>query len=149
MAKLITMFFILIALQAGMLLFYNSSSANTQLWDFLWNQDNWTSLGFILTVGALAAGLLLAGITAGTSFRFITDFIVMGPAIVGLISIGVVFTNFTNLIRKELISNIFTECVDLSPIACTPVNFIIAITIGPIAFYYVWTVCEWWRGKDY
>jgi hypothetical protein len=150
------MFFILIALQAGLLIFYDQTLApgespgnDTELWRFLWTMDNWSSAGFILTIGAITAALLLSGISAGTSFRFITDFVVMGPAILGLISIGVVFTNFANMIRDELISRIFTECLDLAPIACDPANFLIAITIGPIAFYYVWTVCEWWRGKDY
>ena len=34
-------------------------------------------------------------------------------------------------------------------INCPPVTFLLAITLGPIALFYVWTIIEWWRGKDF
>jgi hypothetical protein len=143
------MFLILIALQACMLLYANSSPNITDLWLFVWNMDNWSSLGFIITLTAIALALGGQGFFSGSSFRFITDFIVMGPALAGLIGMGVVFTNLANLIRSELIGRIFTDCDVSHVIPCTPVLFIIAITIGPLAFFYTWTVVEWWRGKDF
>lgn len=152
-AKLMTMFLILIALQAVMMMYHNplvdnQTLGNTQIWDFLWNMDNWSSIGFILTLSAIAAAIGLTGITSGSVFGFKTDFLIMAPAIGGLISMGVVFTNLANVVRDELTSRVFTDCI-ASSLPCTPVLFIVALTIGPIAFYYAWTVIEWWRGKDY
>jgi hypothetical protein len=152
MAKLSTMFFFLIIIQASLILFAGSSGGG-DLWDFVWNIDKWGSLAFILTLGAIAAGVGLVGISSGSIFGFKTDFLIMGPAIIGLISIGAVFTQLANVIKNELISRVFTSCIadailDSSYI-CRPAVFIVAITIGPIAFYYVWTVISWWKNQDY
>ena len=150
MAKLATMFFILIALQAVMTLYAAPSyTVDTPLWEFVTNIDNWSSLNFILGLVGIAGGVALAGIIAGTVFGFKTDFIIFAGAIGGFISIGVVFVNFANMIRDELTA--FFGAVDptCTLASCALVTWILAITIAPIAFYYVWTVVEWWRGKDY
>lgn len=147
MAKLITMFMILIALQAAMMLYANGTTSDTDLWTFVWNIDQWGSLAFIVSLGAIAAAIGLTGISSGSVFGFKTDFLVMAPAIAGLISIGVVFTNLGNMIRDELVARVFTACADPS-VSCTPATYIVAIIVGPLALYYAWTVVEWWRGKD-
>lgn len=142
------MFMILIALQAAMMLYANGSTQDNDLWTFVWNMDNWGSLGFIISLGAIATAIGLTGISSGSIFGFKTDFLVMAPAIGGLISIGVVFTNLANMIRDELIGTFFTACSNPGVASCSPANYVIALTVGPIALYYAWTVVEWWRGKD-
>ena len=141
------MFLILIVIQASLLIYQAGDTEETDIWKFVWNFNNWSSLTFILSLVGIAAGIGIIGISAGSSFKFVTDFIVMGPAIAGLLSIGVVFTNLGKAMYNELVNRIFTECILTT--SCTPATFIIAITLGPLALYYVWTVIEWWRGKDY
>lgn len=149
MAKLMTMFLILIALQASLLL-YHGTETMTDIWEFVMNIDQWGSLTFILSLTAIALAIGLTGISSGSVFGFKTDFLVMGPAIGGLISIGVVFTQLANIIRDELIGTVFTSCLaNSSAASCPSANFIVALLVGPFALYYVWTVIEWWRGKDY
>lgn len=149
MAKLATMFLILIALQACLIIYSDKTPDNTDLWKFVTGMANWSSLGFIVTLTAIAAAVIYGGISPGGFMGFRYDFLIMAPAIGGLIGLGVVFTSLATVIRDELVSRIFTTC-DLSTlIGCNPVIFIIAITVGPVAFYYAWTVVEWWRGKDF
>ena len=149
MAKLMTMFLILLALQAAIMLYHGTSQDN-DLWNFIMNTDNWSSQNLIISLGAIALAIGLTGISSGSVFGFKTDFLIMAPAIGGLISIGVVFAQLANIIRDELISTVFTACInDPSAGACSSANFIVGILIGPFALYYVWTVIEWWRGKDY
>lgn len=145
MAKLITMFMILIALQACILIYQDSSQMDNAIWNFVMNMDQWSSLTFILSLFAIAGGLALVGIIAGSTFGFKTDFIILAQAIAGFITIGAVFTQFASIVKSELTSRIFVGCTG----SCAPANFIVAITVGLLAFYYVWTVIEWWRGKDY
>lgn len=144
------MFVILIAIQAVLLIYADQTPQNTDLWTFVmgFSLANWGSIQWILTLGAIASAIFFSGISGGNVFGFKTDFIIMAPAIVGLISIGVVFTNLAGVIRNFLVNSVFTTCIP-APMACTPANFLIAITLGPVAFYYVWTVAEWWRGKDF
>lgn len=202
MAKLFTMFLILIALQACLILYTNSGhfqydstggvvscthlyqqggnlgsgmdcikdytcqnssidegatyglyclqyGEGTSLWNFVFNLDRWNILDFLMVSGVIAAGLLLSGIASGGgTFRFVTDFIIIAPAIAGLASIGIIFTNFANLIRSELVARFFTSCPSGAGSICPPAVFIVGVIVGPIAFYYVWTVISWWRGQE-
>ena len=151
MAKLVTFFFILIALQAGMLLFGNPTTETTTIWEFVTNIDNWNSLKFIVGIGAVALTAYASALAAGNLFGFKTDFLMFAPAVTGFISMGVIIVNFATTIRNDLIARIFSECA-YAPYTintCPPVNLILAITVGPLAFYYLWTVVEWWRGKDF
>jgi len=149
MAKLVTMFMILIALQAVMVLYAEPVYASTTtLWDFVSNIDNWNSLSFILGFIGLAVGVGIAGIAVGAIFGVKTDLVIFAVAIPGLLSMGVIFVNFANMVRDELIAIISPSFPACTLLSCPAVNLILAATIGPIAFYYVWTVIEWWRGKD-
>lgn len=147
MAKLFTMFVVLLGLQAAMLLYAGGTDYSNDIWTFVTSLDNWGSTTFLISLGAIAAAIGLTGITSGSIFGFKTDFLIMGPAIAGLISIGAVFVQFGNILRDELVSKF--ACVESSVAACPSANFIVAVLIGPLAFYYAWTVIEWWRGKDY
>lgn len=152
MAKLINMFFILIAIQAMLLLYYNPTTTGgdpgSSIWEFIMNIDNWNSLGFILAMVGIAAGIGLVGVAASAIFAFKTDFLIFAAAIPGFISMGVIFVNLANVFRDFLTGMIFTDCLAVVG-SCAAVNTIVALTIGPFAFYYVWTIVEWWRGKDY
>ena len=152
------MFLILVALQACLILYASPSIDGTpvhqtDLWLFMVSLDMWSSIGFIVTLGSIAAAITFVGISSGGTFRFLTDVILFSPVIIGLIGLGVVFTNLANLVADELTTRLFPECMSdafiASGFSCNPVIFLVAITIGPIAFFYVWTVIEWWRGKDY
>jgi len=148
MAKLISMFLILIGIQACLLLYADQSPASTDLWTFVTNIDNWNSLTFILGLVGIAAGIGLTGVVAASIFGFKTDFLIFAPAIAGFISMAVVVTNLANVLRDDLTARLFPECAD-SLTTCTPILWILSITIALFALYYVWTVIEWWRGKDY
>ena len=151
MAKLINMFFILIAIQACLLIYYSPEDVadpGSSIWEFIMNIDNWNSLSFILAMVGIAAGIGLVGVAASAMFAFKTDFLIFAAAIPGFMSMGVIFVNLANAFRNFLTNTIFTDC--LAGVGnCAPVNTIVALTIGPFAFYYVWTIIEWWRGKDY
>ena len=136
---------VLIAIQAALILYTDSDADNTDIWTFVTSSDSWKSIGFLITLGSIAAAIGLTGISSGSIFGFKTDFLVMAPAIGGLIGMGVVFTQLAAKMRDELISRVFTGCA----LPCNAVNIILAVTIGPLAFYYAWTVIEWWRGRDF
>jgi hypothetical protein len=144
-----TMFLVLIAIQACLIIYTDQTPENTLIWQFVTGLNTWGTLGFILALLGIAGGIGLVGIAAASTFGFKTDFLIFAPAIAGLISMGLVFTNLAKALQDDLIGRIFTTCDIANPILCTPVTFIIAITIGPVALYYVWTIIEWWRGKDY
>jgi hypothetical protein len=146
MAKLIVMFMILIAIQFCLIIYMDQDPNQTSIWKFVMNLDNWSSSDVLLIFGGIAAFLLLAGIASGGTFRFVTDFIVLGPVITGLLSIGVVFTNLAGVVRRDLINRFFTSCIGAA--SCYPATLLTAISIGPFALYYAWCVLEWWRGKD-
>ena len=149
MARLITMMILLIAVQACVMLYHDATPIDNQVWTFVMNMDRWGDLTFILTLFSIAAGIGLVGIAASSIFGFKIDFLVLATAIGGLISIGYVFSNLATIVRADLINRVFTTCIGAPLMSCTPANFIVAITVGPFAFYYVWTVLEWWRGRDY
>lgn len=149
MAKLITLFMILVAIQACLILYGDSTPEDTDIWSFVTNLDNWNSLEFIVSIAALAAVLASVGIAGSTFFGFKVDSVLFASVIAGILSMGVVFVNLGNVLRNELISRLFySSCSILEPNACAPANWILAITLGPFALYYVWTAVEWWRGKD-
>lgn len=166
MAKLMTMFFVLIAIQGVLLLYGSQTDTGTDIWTFVTNMDRWGSLPFVLALIGIAGGIGLVGIAAASTFGFKTDFLIFAPAVAGFISLGVVLTNLAMFLKNQLTSMFFhcdpamtgtmlvnnvltnklTYCLSSQT---TIVNFIVAMTIGPLALYYVWTIIEWWRGKDY
>ena len=149
MAKIMTMFLVLIAIQAALVLYADQSPENTQIWSFIMNMDEWGTLQFILTLLAIAGGIGLVGIIASTVFGFKTDFLIFAPAIGGLILMGVVLTNLGRAIKDDLIANIFTSCDITTGLNCEPVTLIVGLTVGPLALFYVWTIIDFWRGKDF
>ena len=150
MAKLINMFLVLVAIQACLILYAApmTTTGGGSIWTFMTNIENWSSLTFLLGLIGIAGGIGLLGIAAGTAFGFKTDFLIFAGAIAGFISMGSIFVNLANALRDDLIARIFVgpTCTIAS---CAPVTFFVAITIAPVAFFYAWTVIEWWRGKDY
>ena len=51
----------------------------------------------------------------------------------------------TTLVNGVLTANL-QYCKDSQAIVS---NLAVSLLVGPLAFYYVWTIVEWWRGKDY
>lgn len=143
MAKLVTMFILIIVVQAVLTLYIGQDATTSQLWTFVTNPTNWNNLDFILGIIGIAGAMGLAGIAIGSQFGFKTDFIIFALAIAGLISIGVIFRDLYNVLNGDLASVFCSGNPN-----CAPATWITAIVIGPVAFYYVWTVLEWWRGKD-
>lgn len=144
MAKLMSMFLVLIAIQVGLILYAGQDAAQTDIWTFIMNMGQWGTLDFVLAILGLT-GIGLIGVTAASAFGFKSDFIVLAVAIPGLISIGLVFSNLAKYLSAELIAIFDPTCA----LPCLPINFIVGLIVGPIALYYVWTVIDWWRGKDF
>jgi len=148
---------VLIAIQACLVIYTNQTVMPTVIWTFITNLDGWGTAELTLAFIGIAAGIGLIGIAAASTFGFKTDFLIFAPAIAGFISVGVVLTNLANFMRSELMARLFhcdpgleaAVLADCLSSQSTITSFIIAITIGPLALYYVWTVIEWWRGKDY
>ena len=161
------MFFVLIALQAC-LIFYGGHCNNlapgpdgifgtdddicndegNNLWEFIMNIDNWNSTYFVLAFFGIAMGIGLIGVSAGAVFGFKTDFLMLAMAIPGIMTMGAIIVNFANVVRDEVIGQIQPTCSGILT-GCFGSNFIVAIIVGPFALYYLWTVIEWWRGKDF
>lgn len=115
---------------------------------------SWSSATFILAIAgivgsvALAVGLGLSGVGIGVK----TDTIIFATFIPGLVAIGSTFLNLYNQIYSELTARFFggaTVCNQWALGTCGPATFIAGLLVGPIAFFYIWTIIEWWRGKDY
>ena len=152
------MFLILIAIQACLIIYTNQTEQSTVIWTFINGLDGWGTSAFTLTLIGIAAGIGLIGIAAASTFGIKTDFLIFAPAIAGFITVGVVLSNLANFMRSELTSRIFycdpaalalAILEDCEASATSTSTFIVAIIIGPIALYYVWTIIEWWRGKDF
>ena len=151
MAKLITLILVLIVLQACLLLFNNTNidtQTDTNPWDFVTNIDNWNSLTFVLGFVGIALGIGIVGFAIGSYIGFKTDFVMLAVAIPGLLSLGLILVNFGNVLRNFLISTFFVGCGGVNPQTCAPATWLVAISVGTIAIFYVWTVVDWWRGRD-
>jgi len=124
----------------------NTTTTCGSVWEIVVNPDRWNSVTFILTFILVAGGLGAAGAIVGTYFGFTTDFIVFAPLIASLAAMGVVFTNLYTTLFNPLVS--MFECVDLTGQCAQTVRYILIPLVGIPAFYYFWTLIEWWRGKD-
>jgi len=153
MAKLFTMFLVLIAVQACLVLYIGESNevaGSNAIWDLIMNVNNWGNLNFLASLVGVAMGIGLVGIAAASVFGFKTDFLLFGSMITGLIALGSVFISLFNTVRSNLISMIFDSagCTLADTTSCFEANLVSALIVGPVALYYIWTVIEWWRGKD-
>jgi len=143
MAKLFTMFIILIALQASMLIYHTSEAAPTSIWQFVVNPTMWAGTDWIIAFAGVATLLGAIGIVGGTVFGIKTDTVIFAPLVFGLMTMGAIFVKLYDLIQSELVARVFGGGLGL-----VPSMFISGIIVGPWALYYVWSVIEWWRGKD-
>jgi hypothetical protein len=141
------MFLILIAIQFALILYVDQTPENTSIWTFITTPSLWGSQSFVLDLLGLAAGLGLVGVVAAGTFGFKTDTLIFATAIAGFVSMGVVFRNLAVALLDDLTSRICGETASVG--TCSPVNLFVGILIGSMAFYYIWTILEWWRGKDY
>lgn len=145
MAKLMIMLIIMIVIQFCLILYGGGDTTGNTLWEIAVNPQNWNNATFITGIVALAGSLALAGIFAGQTFGFITDFIVFSSAVYGLLAMGAVFfVNFASKINGDLFT--FFQCIPGA--ACDPATAITAVTVGTFAVIYIFVVLEWWRGRD-
>jgi hypothetical protein len=128
----------------------------TPLWQLFINPTgiNWRSGKFILIFIGLAVALGFATISA-TPFigGSRTDTQIFAPAVLGLIGMGyVVFVNLYSFLQRELVGGFFYEpgaCeITKGVVECNVVSIILLMAMMPVVFIYIWTVVEWWRGKD-
>jgi len=147
MAKLVNMFIVLIAIQACLILYQTpmTTTGGGNIWEFVTSLDNWSSITFLISLIGFAGLAVGVGIVAGV-FGYKSDFLIWAGAIAGFISLGSIFINLANVLRDDLIARVFVgpTCTIES---CAPVTYFVGITIGVVAFFYVWTVIEWWRGN--
>lgn len=152
MGKLISFVIFLIALQATLLIFEGSTPEDTSLWALATHPGEWNSLSVIVTIVGVAAALGAAAIIIGAVLGIKTDFMIFAVMIAALISFGAVIVNFGGVIGKYACS-MFCEIPDLDVAGatwatCPPAVWIVAITAGALGAYYIFTVLDWWRGKD-
>lgn len=142
MAKLFNMFLVLLAIQFALLFFVAPTDQNNVLWSFVNNTSYWSNNSLIGWLVGISTTLAVIGIAASAFTSFKTDTLIFATAISSLMSIGAVFAQLYSVLLKDL-SGWICEAE-----SCTPASILTSILIGPLALYYVWTVIEWWRGKD-
>lgn len=151
MAKLVGFFLVLIAIQACLLIYQNPCKdeggvqvcpADSSLWGFMNNPSQWADTQFILLFLGVASGITIVGLVAGSTFGFKTDFLVFAVIIGTLFSWGAITAQLYSVFNNAIAGWLFGE-------TCAASRMITLIVIGPFALYYIWTVLEWWRGRDY
>ena len=148
MDKLFTMILLVIGIEFCLVLYSTTNVEHTTAWDFVTAIDQWNSTHFFLIFGGIALALTLGGISAGSSFKMVTDFTSLATVIVGIMSMGVIFISLANAIRSNLCSTFFNSC---GPVVggvaqgMAGANLFTAILVGPIALYFCWCVFNWWR----
>jgi len=153
MAKLGTFFMVLIAIQLSLWAFAaQTPDSNNSLWDLVTHPEHWKTTSFVEALLTLSWGMILVGVVAGSIFGFKTDFIIFAPAVAGLIGMGVIIFQLYDVLSSDLAARFGCTYLDpaLGPTLtnCPPVQWILWITVSPLAVYYIWTVVENWRGKD-
>jgi hypothetical protein len=134
------------------------SCESPSLWKLFFNPtgvplgDGEFILVFIGLAGALA---VFAGIALTTIFGTRTDTQLFAPMVGGLIITGaVIFINLYNFLQREIINLFFISetsvcrIAETGTVSCPVVQIILAISLMPFLFIYIWSVLEWWRGKD-
>lgn len=135
----------LIAIQATLLIYTNNTPENTTLWQFAGAPQNWNNTQFVLLFLGVASGITVAGLVAGSTFGFKTDFLVFAVIIGTLISWGVVFAQLYNRVFSDISAYLFGGASSMDNAA----GLLTLLIVSPFALYYIWTILEWWRGKDY
>ena len=173
MARLITFFMVILAIQFTMLILINPSdnintnvqcswnangtttcaqfetnNSGNMLWIFATNTSYWNNAEFILTIVGIAGTLGLVGITAGSAFGFKTDFLIFGIAILGFLSLGSILIELGSLLTTTFSDWLTDKSINIVCDGCYQANILTGACLGVFALYYVWTVVEWWRGKD-
>jgi hypothetical protein len=174
MARLLVFIMILIALQAGIVLYYNPVQGSTcttdadcdiaggstcvegacektssTIWTFLINLSrNRSSSDWILLITGFALATLVTGVIAGSLIGVkVTDFIIFAGLVATLLGFVSIFGAFAAIMRDEIISRLGT--VDGCTVTvCPAIDILTLLSIGVMGFIYVWTVIDWWRLKD-
>jgi hypothetical protein len=151
MGKLTTLMLFLVALQITLVVFDSADAAYTGLWTFVTGPTNWSSSEFILAWLGVSAALAAIGIIVGNVIGIKTDFMVLSSMLPGLISLGMPpIANLANLVGREIAALAcgYAIIYDTTWLGCPTAVYTAAITAGAIAAYFVFTLIDWWRGRD-
>jgi len=146
MAKLLSMMLLLVAIQFVLLLYVNPTAEDTDLWTAVSNPTNWGSKEFLLAIIGISAGAAAVAAIVTSAIGVKSDLLIFAGAVVGFLSIGVILRTLGVWMQAQL-TTIF--CGDVFAGTCSPANFVTWGSVGVIGFYYIFTVVEWWRLKDF
>lgn len=153
MAKLVVLMVFMIAVCLSLILYQGTdvtipgtggTMSENILYRFITNSNQWSGSNLWDSILGISLAVAGTGIVAGVMLGFVTDFMMFAVAIFGLMSIGFIFIQFQQLFRSELFA--FFACTSAE--TCKAADWITWVIVAPIAFLYIWTVVEWWRGKD-
>jgi len=147
MGRLTSMAIFLIVLQAMLILFMGQAPANTPLWEIAVNPHLWNSMAFIGAITGLALGIGGAVVFLGSVAGLKTDFMVFSALIAGFISLAVPIINLA-LVIGDAIFPVLCPGVAGTWINCGASTWVVVVVGGTLGIYYIFTVLDWWRGRD-
>jgi hypothetical protein len=151
MGRLTSLILFLIALQAVLIIFEGVTPEQTAIWEVVTAPFNWGALAIVLYLISIAGTLYGATVLIGSVLGIKTDFMVLAVMVGSLLSFGTVFVQFADTIGKYA-CNIFCDYgLDVAAdtwSSCPAAVWIVAITVGALALYYIFAVLDWWRSPN-
>ena len=178
MAKLLTWMLLLVALQLGIIIFYNPMSgvgsaaipctvdtncssvggacvdgycegAPSTIWTFLLGiSNNNTDTEWFKYLFGMSLGVILVGAVAGTFVGIRITDFILFAGLVGTVLLFVSIFGVFSAIMRNELVGRFGSLTGCSFASCPLIDYTIAVTVAVFAFMYVWTVLDWWRLKD-
>lgn len=140
MGKLIYLVLAVIVVHVALLIAFSTDNTNdSSLWAlFLDPTASWDTNQLTILLLAAITAVSIGSIIAGTLF-FKSDFMVLAGIA------GVLFSFGKGLLGAwtAIYANVYTYAQD-SRVA----SLIASFMVSPIIFLYVFTIFEWWRGRD-
>ena len=138
----------LIALQLTLLVMDSSAASQTGLWKFATNPTEWKTQDFIKDWLGITAALTSIGIIVGVVIGIKTDFMILAAAIPGLVGLAAPpMINLSNVVGRG-VGGLACDLEGLVWIGCQPAVLVVGLLVGTMAVYFVFTLIEWWRGRD-
>jgi hypothetical protein len=135
------------------MIYFNTDIIHNAMFSVIMNPESLSTSDLLLIFTGVAATVFVATITVGSIFGFKTDFIILAPVIAGILGIVTVFTQLAGILRSDFgyffgCHNLATNALQQACMFNPAINIIIALLVGIPAFLFIWTVIDWWRGKD-
>jgi len=149
MARLANLIMIALLVQACLILYGTSTDTSGNIYSLIVNPSGWESNWMVLSLLAVALFTTTSGIAAGTIFGFKTDFLLFGTTISGLLALlAVPLINLWQVAYMEFIAVFMPGCGAGVEFGCAQADLIVGVLFGPILIMVIWTVVDWWRGRD-